>query len=181
MKIPVQDISPGGLEIHFDGAGTQLTEALNSVRLPDDVEVHPEVVGTVTLKKDFDEILINGDVEVKIGMKCSRCLSHFDTTMPIHLDLVARKPAAQDSQDEQETELEYNETLIQNDEIDLGQLIVQEISLDIPMKPLCSDDCPGICPLCGARRGPHGCSCSSTQTLDPRWEKLATLKSRLNN
>ncbi|MCL5126637.1 MAG: YceD family protein, partial [Deltaproteobacteria bacterium] len=126
-------------------------------------------------------ILIHGDLEVKISMKCSRCLNQFDRPIQVHLDLVARKSTSQDVQDEQEIKLEYNEILIQNDEIDLAQLIVQEISLDIPMKPLCNDDCPGICPHCGALRGPDGCSCSSSQTVDPRWEKLAKLKSRLNN
>ena len=158
-----------------------LGASLTYVNLPPDICVDPNIKGHVVLKRDADEILISGDLEVTITLKCSRCLSQFECSVPVNLDLKAFRTIDEDRGYEPDSELEHNEVFIHNDEIDLGELIVQEISLDIPMKPLCKDDCPGLCPHCGGAIGPDGCSCSSGVTVDPRWEKLVTLKSRLNN
>ncbi len=181
MKIPVQDITPIGLEIGFNGSENTLGLALAYVKLPPDICIDPKIKGQVVLKRDVDKILISGDLEVNITMKCSRCLSKFECSVPVNLDLRAFRTIDQDREYERDSEMEHNEVLIHNEEIDLGELIVQEISLDIPMKPLCKDDCPGLCPHCGGAIGPDGCSCSSGTAVDRRWEKLVTLKSRLNN
>jgi uncharacterized protein len=181
MKIPVEDISPAGLEIQFDESKNVLTEALSGVSLPPDVIIDPKIRGHVAITKDNEEILISGAVEVNMTMKCSRCLCQFESSIPINLLLTARRQVGQDSEYETDSELDFNEVLIHNEEIDLGELIVQEIFLDIPMKPLCKDDCPGLCSQCGGAIGPDGCSCSPGDSVDPRWEKLVILKSRLNN
>ncbi len=181
MKIPVEDISPDGLEIQFDESKNILGEALSGLRLPTDVVIDPKIRGHVTIMKDIDEILISGAVEVNITMNCSRCLCQFESSIPINLDLAARREIRKDDEHEMNFELDFNEVIIHNEEIDLGELIVQEISLDIPMKPLCKDDCLGLCPQCGGAIEHDGCSCSSGESVDPRWKKLAILKSRLNN
>ncbi|MFA6221646.1 MAG: YceD family protein [Desulfomonilaceae bacterium] len=181
MKIHIEDIPRNGLEIEFDGSNDVLTEALASVTLPPDVSVNPRITGRVEIKRDFDKFLIHGDVEAKMMCKCSRCLCPYEQTISVNVDLVATSSSDQADDYEQESKLEYNEILIENDEIDIGELIVQEIFLDIPMKPLCKDDCPGLCPKCGAVLGADGCECSNGTEIDSRWEKLITLKPRLNN
>jgi len=45
------------------------------------------------------------------------------------------------------------------------------------MKPLCREDCQGLCPVCGADKNTGTCSCEES-TPDPRWAALAALKSR---
>ena len=181
MKIHVEDIPRSGLEIEFDGSNDVLTEALASVTLPPDVSVNPRITGRVGIKRDFDKLLINGDIEAKMVCKCSRCLCLYEQVISVNLDLAASRVADQADDYEQDSKLEYNEILIENDEINIGELIVQEIFLDIPMKPLCKDDCPGLCPKCGAVLVADGCACSTGAEIDPRWKKLITLKSRLNN
>ncbi len=181
MKIPIEDISLAGLEIQFDESKNILGEALSGVSLPPDVVIDPKIRGHVTITKNVEEISISVAVEVNMTMKCSRCLCQFESSIPINLDLTARRKVGQDGEYETDSELDFNEVLIHNEEIDIGELIVQEISLDIPMKPLCKDDCLGLCPQCGGAIGPGGCSCSSGDSVDLRWKKLVTLKSRLNN
>jgi uncharacterized protein len=62
-----------------------------------------------------------------------------------------------------------------NDEIDLGQLMLEQFYLSLPMKPLHSDDCKGLCPVCGTNWNRATCDCK-TQWEDPRLAALKALK-----
>jgi uncharacterized protein len=60
--------------------------------------------------------------------------------------------------------------------LDLGELVREQFQLALPMKPLCSDACRGLCPQCGVNHNRTECGCQ-TAWEDPR---LAPLKSLLN-
>ena len=62
-----------------------------------------------------------------------------------------------------------------HDSIDMEPLIREALLLDLPLAPLCSPDCRGLCPTCGAdlNLGPCGCP---PATADPRWAALDVLK-----
>jgi len=61
--------------------------------------------------------------------------------------------------------------------IDLSPLVREYMLLDIPIKPLCSTDCKGLCPVCGENLNETQCG-HTTESIDPR---LAVLKSLLEN
>lgn len=70
-----------------------------------------------------------------------------------------------------------NELLLVNElRFDLDALITEDIFLDLPSKLLCSEDCKGMCPKCGADLNAGSCSCE--KEVDPR---LAALKQLLDN
>lgn len=181
MKIHIDDIPPEGLDIVFNRSSNVLGSWLEKIRINPDVEVSPCATGEVRIDRNLDKITISGSVEIPCKMFCSRCLVKFDYSVPVIIELTARQSAYMDKDYEQELDLEEDEILILNKEIDLSELIAQELSLSIPMKPLCKDDCPGLCPKCGSIIGSEGCSCPRNSISDPRWEKLETLKSRFNN
>ena len=52
----------------------------------------------------------------------------------------------------------------QNDEIDLGQMMLEQFYLTLPMKPLCAADCRGLCPVCGINRNRGTCLCKHWTT-----------------
>ncbi len=60
-----------------------------------------------------------------------------------------------------------------DDTIDLEQSIIDAVGLELPFSPLCSSDCPGLCPECGIQLadepGHHH------DLIDPRWAKLASM------
>ncbi len=62
-----------------------------------------------------------------------------------------------------------------NDEIDLRQLMEEQFYLSLPMKPLCKDDCKGLCANCGTNLNKATCDCN-TQWEDPRLAALRDLK-----
>lgn len=73
---------------------------------------------------------------------------------------------------EGENEGDYIETPDYN--LDLDELVTSDILLELPSKHLCSEDCKGLCPKCGANLNKGGCSCD-LQEIDPRLEALRSL------
>ena len=54
----------------------------------------------------------------------------------------------------------------------------EQIQLAIPMKPLCTEACLGLCPQCGANQNGEGCSCADSP-VDARWGVLAGIREEL--
>ena len=66
--------------------------------------------------------------------------------------------------DDEESEVEDDDvaiTFYRDDQIDLNELLREQFYLALPMKPLCSEDCQGICPQCGTNRNTAPCDCMS--------------------
>jgi len=63
---------------------------------------------------------------------------------------------------------------IEDDTIDLGPMVRDAIVLELPMAPLCREDCRGLCPQCGADRNEGECGCVAPR--DPRWANLDVLR-----
>ncbi len=61
-----------------------------------------------------------------------------------------------------------------DDTLDLEPLARDAILLELPLAPLCRDDCLGLCPVCGANRNDEPCACE--QPPDPRWSALDVLR-----
>ncbi|HEY7932101.1 MAG TPA: DUF177 domain-containing protein [Acidimicrobiales bacterium] len=64
--------------------------------------------------------------------------------------------------------------LIENDLVDLAPLAHDAIFLDLPLAPLCREDCRGLCPQCGVDLNDSTCDCAAP--IDPRWATLDGLQ-----
>jgi uncharacterized protein len=64
--------------------------------------------------------------------------------------------------------------VIENDFVDLAPMVHDAILLDLPLAPLCREDCAGLCPYCGTDRNEATCDCSAP--VDPRWATLDGLR-----
>jgi uncharacterized protein len=60
------------------------------------------------------------------------------------------------------------------DWLDLEPIVHDACILELPLAPLCREDCQGLCPECGVNRNSETCSCEPP--LDPRWSALAVLR-----
>ena len=58
--------------------------------------------------------------------------------------------------------------------IDIDELIMTDVTLEIPFQLLCREDCKGLCPVCGSDLNEKTCNCTQKQ-IDPRLEKLKML------
>lgn len=64
---------------------------------------------------------------------------------------------------------------VEGDQIDLVPTIRETVMIELPVAPLCSADCAGICPVCGADRNIVGCECA-IEVRDDRWAALDELR-----
>ncbi len=161
------------LEIHtvIDGTGWQ-DDLLGVIR---EMELtFPEgFEGTVYLRRTDDTLIVDGRILTKARRACSRCTELFDRKLDIQFKSVFTHEAVVGKDVELKREdLELN--FFHGDMFDIGQAIVEQISLNLPVKPLCNDDCLGLCVRCGKNLNDGICGCRD-ESIDIRFEKLKNL------
>jgi uncharacterized protein len=118
--------------------------------------VHVQVSGIW----EFDHVRVGGKVSSAARLVCSRCLKEFE--LPVSSDFTIFYTEAKGDEMEEEVELS-DEQLISasytGDEIDLDPEIAEQVMLELPYKPLCTEDCLGLCPQCGADLNAGECGC----------------------
>jgi uncharacterized protein len=126
--------------------------------------------------KDKEQFHLTGTVRTTLELPCSRCLEPFRSPVDASFDLRYQPHALNTGSDEREIEEDDLSTAFyENDEIDLGQLMREQFYLSVPMKPLCQDDCRGLCPVCGTNLNRGTCECKQGWD-DPRLAVLRNLK-----
>ncbi len=127
----------------------------------------------LAIQKSADEYYCQGQVKVRAVMECARCLGEFETELSgdISFVLCAEQDAkAHGGSDEEEYVFFEGNDL----RADIVVPVRQALVLSMPMKPLCSEGCRGICPTCGANLNERTCDCK-IETPDPRWDSLKKL------
>lgn len=125
-----------------------------------DFSLEKPVTGTIHLERHDDNILVRGHLRGELTFTCSRCLDAFTGPMAADFDVllkIGRPPAPA-----QELELqagELDEDFFLGDELDLNVIVREQIILALPLKPLCREDCLGLCRQCGANLNRESCSC----------------------
>lgn len=121
-------------------------------------------------------ISVRGHLTVPLELECSRCLGLFDQRLEIDVneDCALRQIDAPESYAEGKDE-PCQIPILNDDEVDLTELVRQLIAMHVPIRPLCRDACPGLCPRCGKdlNLGPCGCQ---EEAGDTRWSPLRDLK-----
>jgi uncharacterized protein len=128
------------------------------------------------IHKDKDKFRLVGTVTTELELACSRCLEPFRLPVAAPFDLRYLPASEASTEADREVDDEDLETsYYENDAIDLNGLLREQFYLALPMKPLCQDDCRGLCPQCGTNLNTGSCSCA------PVWEdpRLAPLKNLL--
>ena len=126
--------------------------------------------------KDKSTFRLAGTTETTLEVPCSRCLETM--TVPVNASFDLRYQPHSTNVGDEEEEIEEDDlttAFYQNDEIDLEQLMREQFYLALPMKPLCSDACKGLCPVCGTNLNAGSCDCKR-EWVDPRLAPLADLK-----
>jgi uncharacterized protein len=131
------------------------------------------VVVDVDIHKDKERFRLIGTVRSELELSCSRCLEPFRLPVDASFDLRFLPAADMATQEEREVQEEdFEISYYRDDHIDLNELLREQFYLALPMKPLCSEGCQGLCPQCGTNLNTATCSCD-TAWQDPR---LAALK-----
>jgi uncharacterized protein len=119
----------------------------------------------ITAAREYDHIRVSGRVSADITLVCSRCIAHYTTAIDSRFTIYFRKGTPQDVVEEEELELGEQDLVsatYSGNEIDLAHEIEEQVAMDVPLKPLCSEGCKGLCPTCGTDLNQAACSCRSS-------------------
>jgi uncharacterized protein len=140
------------------------------------------VVAPVELSMDVekaggDAFRVTGHVAARLELTCSRCVEPFE--VPVDSEFELRYVPADQNVGEGEHEVgedDLTTAYYRDGVLDVTELLREQFQLALPMKPLCSDDCRGLCPECGANLNRTECGHA------PKWEdpRLAPLRGLLN-
>lgn len=145
-----------------------MTELPRDVRAVSELDVRGEVTNT------GESMFVRAEIEGTFETTCSRCLQSAETTVQTTLRERFRR---RDTLEADDAELSLGEdeddvSFYRGDRIDLGEVVREHVALQLPMKPVCRDDCRGLCPQCGTNWNENTCDCRQDD-VDPR---LAVLR-----
>ena len=125
--------------------------------------------------REMDHYRVEGTLSAPVSLVCSRCLADFDRMVSSQFTIFFREGTGFGADDEDEVELDECDLIsavFEGDEIDLLPEIGEQVALTVPLKPLCSETCKGLCPFCGADLNTTACGCGQEQA----YSKFSALK-----
>jgi uncharacterized protein len=122
------------------------------------------------------EVRIQGRVQANLETECDRCLGRASFPLDAPFDLFYRPvaEAAEAGQEEAIDEGEAEMGFYELPGLELEDIIREQLLLQLPMQRVCSAECKGICPICGANRNETACKCEG-RLGDDRWMALKDL------
>lgn len=119
----------------------------------------------LTTAREYDHLRVTGRVSVPLQLTCSRCLENYDAAVDSSFTIIYRRGTPEEVAADEETELTEQDLIsvtFSGDEIDISHEIEEQVVMEVPIKPLCSDSCKGLCPVCGVDLNKVNCECSRT-------------------
>jgi uncharacterized protein len=176
MKIPVNRLTESPFSVAFEGDATWWHSALaTESRLPG--ELAEAVQLFCQAQRIGDDIQLEGGVGGVVELECGRCLARYRHRFSEEFRFVLepagnRVPADPEgaaalSRDGLCLGDELETGWFQGSEIHLGSIFVELVSLALPVKPLCREDCPGLCAGCGANLAVAGGGCEEIESDSP--------------
>ena len=174
LKIDFEDLRSGSHKVK----GSLRAYQLNINNANDFAFSGPLVLSVRISTTDSLTYYVSGSVSFRISGECVRCLGEISHRQQTKISGVFAFPEAvarldlseQQREDEGIYRLESGQKAI-----DLTDLVRESLILDYPRYLKCSEDCKGLCPVCGCNLNEKDCGCLRQET-DPRWAKLAELK-----
>jgi len=177
--------SPFVLDTHELGRRPgSMRRVQRTVPAPEDLGT--EVIGVPTgddVELDFrleavmEGVLVSGSVRARVVGECVRCLDEVVDDVDVAVQELYVYPgraevAAENGDDEEDVHE------LDGDLVDVEPALRDALVTALPFQPLCRDDCPGLCSVCGAHLADD--PSHSHDTIDPRWAALGGLQSTLD-
>lgn len=147
MRVRLSNIPEDGLDVRFSRGGDWFFHLLRQEDKHDfsldSIDIH------CLIKKNRANVAVRGEIGTEIDLECCRCLEKFRLPIKTQFDYTFfPDPGGY----EEDLELSYEElgtSYFRDDLIDLDHIVVEQIILQIPVKPLCKESCRGLCKICG--------------------------------
>jgi uncharacterized protein len=125
-----------------------------------------EVELSVRLEAVHEGVLVTGTATAPVSGECARCLEPVTSSVEASFqELYQYEPSPEEADED-------DELLLEGDLLDLEPVLRDAVVLALPLSPLCSDDCTGLCPDCGVRLADAGPGHQHDDAVLPEWEAL---------
>jgi uncharacterized protein len=142
----------------------------------EDVSQVNSVKAELAIQRSEEEFFCQGKVFASFQIECSRCLQPYEKLIKQKTDFVICSEAYHEKIREDRIDDEDYVYFSGSDlRVDIADLVRQVLVLSVPMMPVCSDECQGLCPQCGTNLNKSKCECDK-EKIDPRWEGLKKLR-----
>ncbi len=169
MQIAIEHLAEGLHPIHLENMPAADFIPDEDCRFASPIKVD----GTLTVSEN--SLVLQADVAVAMTFSCGRCLEEVEEHISGEIATYYEKTDRAIPEGEELTESDDVEILDYGAKtIDLSRRIAELVNLNIPMKPLCSEACKGLCPECGTNLNVGACGCG-TRMVDSRLHTLKTL------
>lgn len=157
--------------------GTSLVSDISedNIQFDEELNVIGPVTGHVRMRRINQGLLVDGWVDVTLGLACTRCLKQFEQRMHVPfeerfyptVDVLTGMPLSVEDDGEDAFPIDDHHL------VDLTEAIRQQILLAIPLVTLCQENCAGLCAQCGKDLNEGPCTCEPE--VDTRLSVLKTL------
>lgn len=127
-----------------------------SAVLPDNVRLTKPIAVDCRVTENHGYVTIRAEARADYETPCDRCLEPVTSSVTVEVErYVETGVSLRNPEDGDDGDV----LPLENGCVDLDPALTEEILLALPMLHLCAPDCPGLCPRCGKKRVPGGCSC----------------------
>jgi uncharacterized protein len=169
-----ETVGEAGLENDVSISAEEMAGVLKDQGISVDKPFH--IHYEVEREGESNTIHVSVDVSGGIHAACARCLEPVEHKMNLHIE-TDYIPAEPDMSGNLEGERVSSEIGYYRKSIHLGEFILSELVLALPLRYICNEECRGLCPGCGANLNREECRCETP--VDPRLQKLEDLKDKI--
>jgi uncharacterized protein len=160
MKIALEQIRETPRAISYvedvDALNLELARGAGDYRLAEGLAVD------VSYHRAGLDVFVEGAVRAAVDGRCARCLGDYAFSLDVPLAIVLTPAAAATPTSGALREEDIGLAYYDGDEIDLSPLVHEQTLLALPTRPLCTEECQGLCPRCGANLNAGPCGCPAT-------------------
>jgi len=155
LWIPISDISPEGKAFTFDDQSVW-QDGWKEFSI--EVEAREDLVAEVTIMPQAENgALIRGTLKGAVMLHCDRCTADFSMTIDESFDVYEQLPE-DDYDGEPRVRLDSGQL-----QLNIGAILWEEFAVTLPVKPLCTEECKGMCAKCGKDLNTGACDCEQAE------------------
>jgi uncharacterized protein len=156
MYIEVEEIGSKGLVLND-------RVALDENQLIEEESFFVEEIDYVIhLSREGKQIKAKGNINTMVSLPCVKCLEPFDLKIDSDFDIILFPVELIEITNSSLNPEDMEYIFFDGDRIDLAKILMEQVNLFIPYKPLCSPNCKGLCPYCGINLNYESCLCEDS-------------------
>jgi uncharacterized protein len=178
MHLHVPDIPSEGTVLDASTSSQNFPE-LKQLEADGECRFASNIDTRLEIRKVADVVEVKGRIETRTSAICSRCLAVYEAPVEHYFAVNFTRELPEIDVTQGEIALSEEDLGLihyKGDTIDFRDAIQEQVILALPVRPLCREDCKGLCHTCGENLNEGDCRCGGSDTMDPRFAVLKNLK-----